>query len=73
MENKNVNENLGSIKLEKIILYVATETYTDDKSTQTIGGLDYLIPAIDDLEPEFKLIGYQVKNLALIENEVING
>ena len=69
MENKNVNENLGSIKLEKIILYVAT----DDKSTQTIGGLDYLLSAINDLEPEFKLIGYQVKDLALIENEVING
>ena len=63
------SELSDSIRIEKVTLYVATQTYCDRKiapdkwKTSALGALDYILPELDSIEPECTIISYDSTEL----------
>ena len=50
------------MKIEKITLWTCTETYG---SSQGLSALDYIIPRLDGVDSEFKLLDYETEDYSL--------
>ena len=63
------SELSDSIRIERVTLYVATQTYCDRKiapdkwKAEALGALDYILPELDSIDTECTIISYDSTEL----------
>jgi hypothetical protein len=53
------------MKFEKLTIWVCTEAYRPENDSRGMTALDYVIPALDDMEGECKVLGYSTEDYTL--------